>query len=309
MLSDTNGHIKTPFRKLSELQIDDEYWKTWINPDDSDTEPLSGDDWERYVAWSTRTTYLMRSLYQHPLTSNAHFATARVLNFAGEQERKARHQELLLAVQKCTDPAQKAEIFVALSREGLADEDSISEDWEVLYQKESQQALHYIDSAIELTPDKTSKTRHSALLRRLSLLQDIYDGICDSSIDSEIVEIFKEIRTYSQEPLVDGESVLRQEMLYYGNDNVRIMDFFVGLSPTQRLSLLLYGYGSWNFTPNDLNGVLLPAALSTERTAELTQIYNEMLRDLKLGNCEINWYPTLARYYKALQMYSKRGVF
>lgn len=269
-----------------------------------DVKPDEGEDFGKYIDWNIRTTYLMRSLYRHPLTSTAHFATSFVLNTVGEVVENAMYQELLLAVEKCTDPVQKSEIHIKISKtlnRYDPDEEVITEDEKASRCKNLQQALYHVDSAIGMISDKTSNTRHSALLEKVSLLQSLNEIQYGDSIDSEIIEIFHEIKTYSQRLLINDKSALYVEISYHRGNHGRVMDFFVGLTPTQRLALLVYGAGKWDtFTSADLNGALLPAALLTERTAELLGIYDEMLRDLKLGNCEIIWYDTLARSYKAI---------
>lgn len=252
-----------------------------------------------------RTTYLMRSLYQHPLTSTAHFATAVVL--WSEQVKKAQHAELLLAMEKCTNPAQKAEIHIVLGYDylnhDLDDHEGLTEEEEqALTRKINQEALYHVDSVIEMISDKTSTTRHSALLQRVSLLQRLNEIPCGGSLDCEIIEIFREIRTHSQRLLVDGGSILQDEMRYYRGNHDRLMSFFAALNPTQRLSLLVYGFAMPKLSMADeLNKSFLPAAVSTGRVAEILKIYNQILGDLKLGNCEIIWYATLARSYIAMK--------
>lgn len=267
------------------------YWKNWITEEGPERYSHSiEDEWKRRL----NTIYLLRTLYTQPLTSTSHLATAAVLETAFAAN-EILHDELLLAYEKCNDPTQKAEIHIRLSdvRQGqLSDDDDGSTE-----QKKHEfrvEILDHLNSAIDLIPDKTSYNRCFALMKKLSFLRKHNEFSHGSEIDREIIGIFHEIRACSPFFSFDRNhgSILENEIRYYEGRYDLTVNFFVELTPVQRVSLimdLLVFY--------DPNIYILPAAVVTGRVAEVADLYQEILQNLDLAGCStVRWYGILVNY-------------
>lgn len=265
------------------MRIGDVYWKKWITEMDS---MLNLSAKEIYAATSVNKVYLLRTFYRHPLTSISHLATAAVLEKALAKEETER-DELLLASEKCNDAAQKAEIHVRLSvmcqRQFWSDEDLSEEHKHKVYLE----ALDHLDLAIDLIADKSSYTRCLALKEKLCFLKDQDEGLPlhGSEIDQEIIGLYHEIRTHSLNLSDEWHNILTREIIYYDGRYDLTVNFFVGLTPVQRVLLIM------DISPRrDLNRYLLPAAVATDRVAEVGELYQELSRNLDLAGCGTLWW-------------------